>query len=240
MAIGRCQPLYLSGAVFIDSDRSFSQEQLTKEHLLLVLTFISLRSSWPKRAFMISDNICFSQEQFSLIMIGLNLSFLSGAVDQRAFIISVNIYISQEQLTQESMEGVEAAEGQTSWGRPGAQVVLVLVIAVVRFCCYDCSCCCCSCSCHLLLLLQLSYFVVITVCDQPPEEGLGLKLSLFLLWFWLSIFVVVDANLGLRLLVFKQSCKAWCLNCCRSPEQRGLETAMADPNWKATSLWNRT
>ena len=63
---------------------------------------------------MISDNICFSQEQFSLIMIGLNLSFLSGAVDQRAFIISVNIYISQEQLTQESMEGVEAAEGQTS------------------------------------------------------------------------------------------------------------------------------
>lgn len=27
----------------------------------------------------------------------------------------------QEQLTQESMEGVEAAEGQTSWGRPGAQ-----------------------------------------------------------------------------------------------------------------------
>ena len=129
---------------------------------------------------------------------------------------------------------------QTSWGRPGAQVVLVLVIAVVRFCCYDCSCCCCSCSCHLLLLLQLSYFVVITVCDQPPEEGLGLKLSLFLLWFWLSIFVVVDANLELRLLVFKQSCKAWCLNCCRSPEQRGLETAMADPNWKATSLWNRT
>ena len=63
---------------------------------------------------MISDNICFSQEQFSLIMIGLNLPFLSGAVDQRAFIISVNIYISQEQLTQESMEGVEAAEGQTS------------------------------------------------------------------------------------------------------------------------------
>ena len=52
---------------------------------------------------MISDNICFSQEQFSLIMIGLNLSFLSGAVDQRAFIISVNIYISQEQLTQESI-----------------------------------------------------------------------------------------------------------------------------------------
>ena len=62
MAIGRCQPPYLSGAVFIDSDRSFSQER----------------------------------------------------VDQRAFIISVNIYISQEQLTQESMEGVEAAEGQTS------------------------------------------------------------------------------------------------------------------------------
>jgi len=27
----------------------------------------------------------------------------------------------QEQLTQESMEGVEAAEGETSWGRPGAQ-----------------------------------------------------------------------------------------------------------------------
>jgi len=26
-----------------------------------------------------------------------------------------------EQLTQESMEGVEAAEGETSWGRPGAQ-----------------------------------------------------------------------------------------------------------------------
>ena len=130
------------------------------------------------------------------------------------------------------MEGVEAAEGQTSWGRPGAQVVLVLVIAVVRFCCYYCF--------LMLLLLQLSYFVVITVCDQPPEEGLGLKLSLFLLWFWLSIFVVVDANLELRLLVFKQSCKAWCLYCCRSPEPRGLEIAMADPNWKATSLWNRT
>ena len=63
---------------------------------------------------MISDNICFSQEQFSLIMIGLNLPFLSGAVDQRAFVIIVNLYISQEQLTQESMEGVEAAEGQTS------------------------------------------------------------------------------------------------------------------------------
>ena len=30
--------------------------------------------------------------------------------------------LSQEQLTQESMEGVEAAEGETSWGRPGAQV----------------------------------------------------------------------------------------------------------------------
>jgi len=27
----------------------------------------------------------------------------------------------QEQLTQESMEGVEPAEGETSWGRPGAQ-----------------------------------------------------------------------------------------------------------------------
>ena len=60
----------------------------------------------------------------------------------------------------------------------------------------------------LSLLLQLSDFVVINVCDKPPEEGLGLKLSLFLLWFWLSIFVVVDANLELRLLVFKQSCKA--------------------------------
>ena len=134
MAISQCQPLYSSWAVFIDSDRSFSQEQLTKEHLLLVLTFISLRSSWPRRAWRV-------------------------------------------------------------WRLPK---------------------------------------------DKPPEEGLGLKLSLFLLWFWLSIFVVVDANLELRLLVFKQSCKAWCLNCCRSPEQRGLETAMADPNWKATSLWNRT
>ena len=60
----------------------------------------------------------------------------------------------------------------------------------------------------MLLLLQLSYFVVINVCDNSPEEGLGLKLSLFMAWFWLSIFVVVDANLGLRVLVFKQSCKA--------------------------------
>ena len=106
-------------------------------------------------------------------------------------VISVNIYISQEQLTQESMEGVEAAEGQTSWGRPGAQVVLVLVIAVVRFCCYDCSCCCCSCSCHLLLLLQLSYFVVITVCDRPPKECLGLRLFLFLLWQLLDFVVSI-------------------------------------------------
>lgn len=31
--------------------------------------------------------------------------------------------LSQEQLTQESMEGVEAAEGETSWGRPRAQVM---------------------------------------------------------------------------------------------------------------------
>ena len=150
------------------------------------------------------------------------------------------------------------------------QLLDFVVIAVVRFCCYDFSCCRCSCSCHilllslfvtnllrialdpgcpcfcycyvrffllllflLLLLLQLSYVVVITVCDKPPE---GSGCPCFLLWFWLSTFVVVDANLGLRLFVFKHSCEASCLNCCRSPEPRGLETAMADPNWKATSL----
>ena len=47
--------------------------------------------------------------------------------EARAWLLTVGCFF-QEQLTQESMEGVEAGEGETSWGRPGAQVTEYLFL----------------------------------------------------------------------------------------------------------------
>ena len=163
MAIGQCQPPYLSGTLFIDSDRSLSREQLTKEHLLLVLTFISLRSSWPRRAWRVwrlpKDKppeeglglrlflfllwqlldfvaiivlavvifccyYCYCSCQILLLWLFLLLLLL-----QLSFVVALAVVIFC----------CYYCLWQTSWGRPGVQVVLIFVVVlVVNLCCCWC------------------------------------------------------------------------------------------------------